>query len=95
MLLAYFVYHQYGIFIREVSFGVSLLNSGHLLVSFDVLLVNPGHLLVSFGALLVSTYFPPQKKKKRRNGTSFFEFKAIRLHPSSSGPLLLPLLGLH
>ncbi|MFE4143436.1 hypothetical protein ACFX4I_16495 [Peribacillus sp. YIM B13472] len=84
-----------------VSFGVLLVNSGHLLVSFGVLLVNSGHLLVSFGVLLVnsghllvSTIFSTIKKEAPL-WHFFFKIKAIPMRPSSSGPLLALLHGLH
>jgi hypothetical protein len=48
-----------------------------------------------FGAFTRKHIFPTTQKKKRHNGTSFFEIKAIPMRPSSSGPLLELLHGLH
>jgi hypothetical protein len=49
-----------------------------------------------FRAFTREYIFPTTEKKRSAiMALLFFEFKAIRLRPSSSGPLLLPLLGLH
>jgi len=53
-------------FTRE--FGAFTREFGSFTREFGVLLENSGH-------LLAGTYFPPQKKKKRHNGTSFLKLR--------------------